>query len=283
MEKIYNEFSYLFKDINSPIIKKIIEIQLNFNKECNDNKVIYKENIEYYNYFTESVSKLIKFLSLKNNSISYSRIFSNLLYDGYLSYMSTFISTNQPKFFFDIKGYLGLDIVNGFGCCRHVASFYQDVFKNLNVIGKALCCFNTSNIKDTLKYQPFINKANHVVNLLEYNGLYYVYDSLNECYYYFNDFISMHPYIIKNCDDNSLNSPLYYKPYMDMIVYSVSYKDVLDNVIIFKKNCDKSSFYIDSKEIIDILIETDIIYKKSYEILNYFKDESKKYIKNIIP
>lgn len=282
MCEIYNEFSYLFKDFNSPIIKRIVEKQLDYNKEIENNKIIYNENIEYYNSFIKLVSKLIINIGIKDNSISYSRIFTNLLYDGYLSKKATFIPTTESKYFFDIKGYLGIDIINGIGCCRHIASFYQDVFKNLDINGKALCCFNTSTIKNKCKYQPFISRANHVVNLLEYNGLYYIYDSINNCYYYFSDFISMHPYII-NDNKPILNSPLYYKPYMDMIIFSSSYKEILNNITVFRNNCNYSSYYITSQEIFNILYETDNIYSKSYDILKCFREDSNKYVKNIIP
>ncbi len=282
MSAIYNELDYLFKDVNSPIIKRIIEMQLDYDRERNNNKIIYNKNIEYYNYFVEFVSELIKNIAIKNNSISYSRLFSRLLYDGYLSDMSNFISTTQEKYFIDIKGYFGIDIVNGFGCCRHTASFFQDVFKNLDINGKALCCFRPCTTKDDFQYKPFTSTANHVVNLLEYNGLYYIYDSLNKCYYYFNDFITMYPYII-NDDNFSLNSILYYKPYMDMIIFSISYKEILENINTFIKNCNNSSFYITSQEITDILYETDNIYEKSNDILNCFKEDSKKYTKHIIP
>ena len=279
MKSIDNRFDYFYKKIESPIITSM---QLEYRKEVNQNKIIYNDNIEQYNNFTKLVAELINDIGEKNNSISYSRIFSKLLYDGYLSDSSHFIVTDQKEYLLDIKGFLGIDIINGVGCCRHISSFYQDVFDCLNMSGNALCCFEP-NITDTSSNLDIsiTGRANHVINLLKYNGLYYVYDPMRKSFYYFKDFIEMRPYLIN--EENCLNPPLYYRPYKEMIVFSSSYDDIVTNIITFINNCRNSANYVTSKEISEIVAEADNIYKKSNNMLNEFKKEAKQYTKHIIP
>lgn len=278
MESIDN-FDYFYKKIESPIITLR---QLEYRKEVEQNKIIYSDNIEQYNNFTKLVAYLISNMGEKNNSIIYSRIFSKLLYDGYFSDDSYFVVTDQKEYLLDIKGFLGIDIINGVGCCRHISSFYQDVFGNIDMNGNALCCFEPDITEPYTHSDKLITgRTNHVVNLLKYNGLYYVYDPMRKSFYYFQDFIEMRPYLVD--EKNYLNPPLYYRPYKEMIVFDSSYGDIVTNIITFINNCKNSANYVTSKEIFEIVADADNIYKKSNNMLKEFKIEAKQYTKHIIP
>lgn len=241
------------------------------------NRLKFSDSIKVYVEFVELIAKLIKEIGIPNNSISFSIIISKLIHDGYLSKNSIFISTEDLERLIDIRGFHGLDIINGYGCCRHVSSIHQDLFHQLNLCGEKIYCLKGIGEEPNASLRnPFNEEADHVVNLLEYDGMYYIHDVLCRRFYQFNDGFTMkrYPY-----GDNVFEK-LYYKPLLDMIFNNSSQDDVLNKILTFQE-CSKES-YMTANEFNEIVDETNNEYNKKKDILDDFKQISQGYTKKIM-
>lgn len=266
-EDLQNEYKYLFAGPDSPIMTKLIKMQQVHHNDLIIN--MYDENVQSYIEFLELIAKIVRDIGLPNNSISYSKIVSRLIHEGYLSNRSVFVPTTDKTKFLDIIGFLGIDVINGYGCCRHTADIHQDIFRELNLCGDRVYCLSESSI--TLS-QAFNSRGNHIVNLLIYDEMCYVHDILHQKFYYFKNGFTMEEYQGRDT--------LYYKPSLDIVFNGMSYLDMLKRIRTFHESSAKS--YMSARELNEILAETDNQYNNSRQILEDFRREAKSYIKKIV-
>lgn len=123
---------------------------------------------------------LVKEISLPNNSISVSLVLNRLLSKGYFSYNEKIISAVNRADIKEIIGFYGLNVPSGYVCCRHVADFYKNVFDKMDLDCIKIHCLHDDNIT---REKAFNKEANHVVNLIKYNNMLYVYDLFNNAFF----------------------------------------------------------------------------------------------------
>lgn len=275
-EKEINTLINLFYNFESELGRNIIEKQIQYVSKVKANELLHGENITAYKEFIQLVTKVIKKIGLPNNEISYSLVISRLIHDGYLSKNLFFFQTENKNKVFDISGYLGIDIVNGYGCCRHVSSIHRDLFNDMELFNDNLPC--TSVLPYVTLKQGFEMPANHSVNLLKYNGLYYIHDALNKKFYAFNDGLTMKQY--PNSDEILLRK-LFYKPEYDMIINNATFSKVKEKIKDFSYDSMKS--HISASELGDIMDETNFQYDRNKDVLGDFVQEVRPYIKRILP
>lgn len=275
-EKSFEELIYtepkLLIDNKSQLMQDIILEQTMFNLKVNLNLLKHKEIINLYQKFIAIVANLIKELGLPNNSISYSLVISRLIKEGHLSNKGIISITQGHGIFKDLYGYFGIDILNGYGCCRHTSSIHQDIFKKLKLNSSYLPCLHSMNIS---LEESFKIKGNHLVNLIEYEGVYYAYDTLHNRLYEFEDSFTMTPYPKCFGDINIL----FYKPSFDMILNNKSQLEVIKKIK--KIYTDSKSRHISILELNEIFNETNYIYNKNDEIIYDFVKDTKSYIKKL--
>ena len=265
---MYNENLYFYNDENQVIMDAILDSQ----RVVEDGKQRTKrENfgkIIAYNKLISLVSKLVTELSLPNNSLSMSLVISRLIYSGYFSNRMNFRFGDEDD---ELYGALGMSIVKGKGVCRHIASFSKDIFDELDLYNYLLPCVCEARLTEE---EGFLIKPNHVVNLIEYDGNLYPYDSANEELFEFETgFLMRRPFYTSDMK-------LCYKPSMDMILNNISLEEAKQNVKLFEE-CSKNyriSYYV-FKEIIE---ETCDKIVKSKSSLSDFKSDAKPIIKRIV-
>lgn len=228
-----------------------------------NNRVNNIELLSIYNEYIKFISTIVKQLGIKDNSISYSYIISNMIEDGYLSDNGKFIRTDNSRELLDMLGFWGLDVVFGRGCCRHVSSIQKDIFKELNLLSKFLFSYYSSKITEK-----------HVVNIINNDGAFYVHDLINKSYLRFSSFGELTPYV-----DFETQERLIYDIKTDCL-FDVD-SEMLEKfeflVKIYTNGIKSMSF----EELKDIIIETNNEYEKRNRLLNDFAYESKLYIKDI--
>lgn len=275
-ENEINALINLFYNSESELGRAIIEKQVQYRSKVNANELLHSKNITAYKEFIQLVTKIIKEIGLPNNEISYSLVISRLIHDGYLSENFFFFLTENKNKVFDISGYLGIDIVNGYGCCRHVSSIHRDLFNDMELFNDNLPCTSVPTYV-SLK-QAIEMPANHSVNLLKYNGLYYIHDALNKKFYTFNDGITMKQYP-NNVE--IIPKKLFYKPEYDMIINNTTFSEVKEKIKDFSYDSMKS--HISVSELRDIMDETNLQYDRNKDVLGDFVQEARPYIRRIVP
>ena len=148
------------------------------NRHIKNNLEIYEQNkdvITMYNEYTKRVTEFFDFLMKEKNDLLYTLIFNILINFGFFSADREFNPETPNHKELSIK--LGLSIINGSGVCRNIASFYNDVFKNLFNYPLMICCLdrNYEVDEDTKTY------GNHIINLTRYHDSIFGFDVLNQC------------------------------------------------------------------------------------------------------
>ena len=109
-------------------------------------------------------------------------------------------------------------------------------------------------------------KANHMINLINYDGTLYGFDTLSgfgSLYYFINSF-ELLPI------ESSVNSYMYYKPYIDFVYNYWTHEDLMNRLLLFSEN-SKSRML--EKEFKDIVIETDLMLTgKIFMVEDFIKD-----------
>ena len=133
----------------------------------------YGKCIEEYYEFIRLSAKLLSELKVKDNLIVLSMLLRILILEGYFSVKNEFSSSASD--YCDVFHHWGMDIVGGKGRCRHVASFYNDIFKELDVPGDILYCISSIDKDFSLK-MGLASCSNHMINTIFYNNVFYGYD-----------------------------------------------------------------------------------------------------------
>jgi len=235
------------------------------------NTEIYKENIKAYKEYLSIVSQIIRKIAIKDNPISISLIIDKLLYSGYFSKNSKYdiqLTSSCPN----ITGYLGLNIINGEGCCRHEASFHEDIFSNLNLPNFTIVGYYDLVITLETIFQSI---GNHVINIIEFENAYYCHNHFYNQLGYFQNAFKMKAYGLK-----FINS-FFYKPSMDMYWNLLKHKELIDRLILFDEDSKKA--HLEEEKINLIRKESELRYLESSSLKAEIKSVTKEYAKKIIP
>lgn len=232
-----------------------------YNESIKENTNIRK--IKDYEKIVKEIADNIKAIALPDNSISYSYLFFLFLYTGLLS--KNELNKKDNKTYTDKVGYLGLDVIKGEACCRHVASLHEDVFKALECKSTIISTTTNQNINS-----EFPKNANHVINLLEYNKVLYAHDALNGMFYYF-----VSPLILKNY---SIKTPIefkyqMYKPIIDIKVWGKDEVEIVNNMKQIKETNPEK--YLTELELNEIIEATKARFYGSYEELEKYKSKAR--------
>ena len=237
-----------------------------------DYKCFYEDSIKSYNEFIEMIAKFITEFKLENNSILLSILIRKLLYNGYFSKDNMF-KENDKGPFYDIELYQGMDIVNGKGCCRHLAGFHNDLFKKLNIDSSIIYCY-VGNF-DTSLNEASLNNANHAANLIMFDGIYYTYDYIRDCLLRFaNDFL------IEEITRDKKPYKFYYKPLTDMKMNKKTYEQMAYSFERLRMLSGKMP-QIDYDTYLSFKREAIRFYYNNGSLFGDLRNESKKYDKKI--
>ena len=141
-----------------------------------ENIIKYEDNISAYNEYLNYVAYLVKVLAYPDNIMSAIVITNKVIRDG------VFSKNKEFKYVYtinnNIEGFLGLNVVNGYGNSRNISAFISDV---LNKLGFK-CNTAFANITDKEERDNNI-QANQTLNIFQYDGNIYGYDVMNNIFY----------------------------------------------------------------------------------------------------
>lgn len=212
--RIYDERYYLDEKRNDEI-KELLELQSIWQGYIDSDKETYSSLIKDYNSYINVISKLVNELNYDKDNLTKLSIITKLIYKGLFSYEQVFTRGEDASSVLNCK--LGLNIIEGIGSCRHVSEFIQDVIPTSRVLTCLTECKN-----------PFKAEANHMINLAEYNKVFYGFDAYNGGRVLkFEDNFKMVPV------DENIETYFNYKPYAEIIYYKRSLEEIRD----FLKQC----------------------------------------------
>lgn len=218
----FNEKDYLFYG-NKEDIDKLDEYKSEMKETRRKELIEYDELIYKYNVFIRTIASFLKNLDL-DTSLEYSLAIRYMIINGIVSYNNTFIN---DKFEFEKELCLdcGINIVSGEGCCRNVTDFHKDIMAELEFFCKKFYCYQSAL---RLRKGAFKMKANHVANLIIYDGYIYVMDLYNNT---LCKFISNH-----EAKSISFEKKLYlaYKPYYEYILDDSKISDIKTSMELFE-------------------------------------------------
>ena len=262
----FKESVYLDSD-NQEVIEYINEMKHYYELAACQDQVTYNSSIDAYHKFVKFVAYLIKSLNLENNAITASIIIDILIKQGTFSVNGKYSKLKYMKQ--NLMGCFGIDLIIGAGVCRNTTSFHADVLEAMNMMSYPFYCYGTrESLEDGNDYH-----ANHVVNLIEYDGALYGYDAFNSMLFNFVskyemvEFFSVNPF------------RLYYKPYVDMIVDGLSLNNVDSLLTLF--DMVKHNKLITLSEYKDMWEYAKRVTSENDYLFDLFKESAKKYIREI--
>ena len=132
-----------------------------------------KEVIDNYKQIVNNTTNFINELGIDNSDDIYSLI-TLLIKSGFFSIDGSFYYDNELPTW-DIKGYEGIDIFKGYGCCRHEPEILNRILNNCGYESYTVVNYSYNNTQDPTFYQ----KGNHVVVFTKYQDGFKVYDPTN--------------------------------------------------------------------------------------------------------
>lgn len=263
--KYYDERYYLSRFGVSE--RKLLEYWKEKNKSDNEVEMAkYSSLISDYDSYILLVSKLINEISL-DNSVSKGLIISVLVQAGAFSYDQYKYSNKEDI----LNSRLGLNVLKGECCCRNVSSFMTNIFKVNNEFCENLAVISLDK-KD--KRKAVREMANHMINLISYDGVLYGFDSLSgfgSLYYFINSF-ELLPI------ESSKNAYMHYKPYIDYVYNNLTFEDIKQKLLAFKEN---GKTRISEKEFNDLVVETDIKLSSNISLVEDFMKDTNREITHI--
>ncbi len=164
-----------------------------------------------------------------NNSLEYGIAISYLIHNGYLCYDKDFKHEENKN---EIDARYGLTILKGYGCCRNFSDITRDMMMLLDYFVKNLYCYQ-GNIYQVRNYRR--KSANHVINLIEYDGVKYGMDLFNGCILY----RFKNPIILESISETSCLR-LANKPYYEIIRGENDIDDILKEIEDYSNEAKKS-------------------------------------------
>lgn len=213
------------------------------NEEKSNDVNNYFPLIDDYNLYVKTASKLVEELSIKDNSISMALMISALIESGTFSYDSFTKDSCEDI----LISKLGLNILNGTGCCRNVCSFINDIF---NVLDRKNDILTVIKLEENNKKKALTSKANHMINLIYYNNTPYGFDMMSNMgsLYYFKSAFELLPV------DSKEETYMYYKPYLEIVYQNRSFEYIKEKLKYLKES---GKLAITQEEFSWIITETD--------------------------
>lgn len=222
--------------------------------------ILYSDLINDYESFISVASKLVNEITPNNDELSKINTIMYLVKNGVFSCGEKFVSM-VPTIDI-IRSKTGINILEGAGCCRHFASFINDIMPQ----STSLACVGEVN-------EHFISEANHVINRINYNGNIYGFDAFNEGIVF--DFIRDFDML---SIDEDINERLYYKPYAEIVFYKRSFEEIKSFLEQVKKNSNNK---ITASEVKEIALSAALNVYCSDDLIQDFRSDTKKQLESI--
>lgn len=195
----------------------------------------YQDILKVYDLFLEKTNAFISLINSSFNDLEKAFVFEYMLYYGYLSFNKKFSVKNIHT---DIPFYLNsLVIILGNGVCRHIASFYADLFKDYPYITKF------TGIHQKGINNSYNKHANHVINIVNYHNIFYGIDFTN------HDMLNF----INSCKLQSITHPEYfitYKTKLDLFLTNESIYDIKSKLLSYSESASLHKITIDEYQMI---------------------------------
>lgn len=273
-DELQNENLYLYAPDDSRVVKEILEEQRKYKWGYSRREKFFKETYEDYDKFITLIAKFFKELKLDNNAITLSVILRKLILDGYFSKDNIF-TADKSGMFYDVPLLEGMDIIDGKGCCRHLANFYSSIFKKLDMFDFSFSCYYAPD--DYLDDIAFLQLCNHVAPLIKHNNVIYCYDCYTNMLLKSVNGFTMEQ--ILRDTDNHTRDRFFYKPSACVMGGSISYKEALDMINVLKENSKKETITYD--DFINIRSDCLRIFNSNTELFGDLKSDAKKYTKKL--
>ena len=257
--KYYDERYYLGK--NSTLEREyILNAQSEWNFLSDFEETNYAFLIANYDLYIELARKLIGEVAPSDDSLSQIHTIMYLINNGTFSYSDKFECKSLSADVLHSK--LGINILYGKGCCRHVSGFISDVMPESRVL---TCVRNVDN--------PYESKGNHMINLIEYDAKKYGFDGTNGGILY--NFISEFEMDPTNKDGNVY---LNYKPYGEIVFFRRSFEEIKDFLEQIKKSGNST---ISVQKLSDIALSSQLSIASNMDIIEDFLNDSRSQVKTI--
>ena len=171
-KSIYDENLYLARDPEVMLALEKKRVHFLYTKE--DQRLKYKEIIEKYNRFLLVLRDFFQTLDLDiemKNMIALAWMIKN----GYLSVEKEYKNEELTE---EIAGRYGITILEGLGVCRNFTEMGHDLMRLLDYYSKQLYVYSPNM---SLPSSARTKKANHVINLIDHEGVKYGMDIYNGC------------------------------------------------------------------------------------------------------
>lgn len=231
------------------------------------NTVEGKELLMCYNKVLENISNMCK----KNNITEPIDIYDIFLY--------LYMAHNKQAKFHDIEGMLALDVINGKGLCRHLASFLTELYLYMG--------YNAYSLILNVSYDEEYKKSydNHLVTIVEYKGYLYILDPTREDIMYIdnNNLQYIHSksanvqYKVLNKKINKFDNGIDIKEFEEMLLLKhygaemlkKKFSESLDKLILFYE--DLYYFYENNKHLYEYISSLLEIPYLNYEVSSKLK------------
>lgn len=216
-------------------------------------EILYSSLIKDYESYIKIASKLVDEITPNNDELSRISTIMYLIRDGIFSYTNSF--KDKTPCIDIVKTKTGINILEGMGCCRHFASFINDIMPE----SISLTCVSEEE-------NPFKTEANHVINKITYNGKIYGFDAFNGVLFDFiNEFEMM-------SIDRVYNETLYYKPYAEILFYKRSFEEIKTFLEEIKKSGKNS---ISAWDISEIALDVSLNIMLNKKMISDFKNDTR--------
>jgi len=222
--------------------------------------ILYSSLIKDYESYIKIASKLVDEITPNKDDLSRISTIMHLIRKGIFSYSGSFKDTIPSTDV--IKSRMGINVLEGSGCCRHFAGFISDIMPESSLL---TCVGEVKN--------PFLSEANHVINKIIYNGKIYGFDAFNDgiIFDFLDEFEMM-------SIDRVYSETLYYKPYAEILFYKRTFEEIKTLLEQIKKSDKKS---ISALEVSEIVLDVSLNIMKNKEMINDFKSDTKLQMENI--
>ena len=266
-KNIYNENVYLSGDkeaMDTFLLRKERENLLHVVE-----RLKYEDTIREYNRFLLILRDFIKSLGF-DTSLENAIALSYLIHHGYLTFDKNFKNEETKD---EISARYGMTILKGYGCCRNYSDMGKDILMLLDYYVKNFYCYQPNL---SLPKSARLKEANHVINLVEFDGCKYGIDLYNGCALYsFKDCFTLRK--ISSFDDGKLR----YKPYYEILTGESTLEDIKRQLEDFKNESRKShiSFLVYEHDIRAQIVE---FMNKHKDLFEDFHNETKSMKENIV-
>lgn len=258
MDLRYFDERYYLSDYFKNERNFLLELKSSWDEICKFEEREYSNLINDYYKYLKCVLKLLNEITLNKDELTKINILRFLIMNGVFSNTNKFIIDTKAGNILLSKS--GIGVVEGIGCCRHISEFISDVMPECRVL---TCLEQTKN--------QFESQANHVINLVNYNGVSYGFDALNKGNLF--RFISS-----LNMKDIKCVNSLYYKPYVEITHYKRTFEEIEE---FLESNKAKDIETITCLKELLIKFKAYMAVVNSNELIKDFRSDNKEEIKLI--